>query len=96
MPGADPGFPVRGGTNPVGGGTNLRLCQNFPKKLHEIEKILGYGGSKRGTPLRSATGMGIPDVSSMPIFSFYGQLFIFGHKRNCENFAFNSCKKAHD
>ena len=93
MPGADPGFPIRGGANPVGGSTNLRLCQNFPKKLDEIENILGYGGSKRGTPLRSATGMAILDVSSVPIFHFMANFSFFGHIRGCENFTFNSCEK---
>ena len=33
VPGADPGCPV------FRRGANLRYCQNFPKKLHEIEKF---------------------------------------------------------
>ena len=51
FPGADPGFPIGGGANPPGGGANLRFCQKFPKKLHEIEKILGRRGE--GAPLIS-------------------------------------------
>ena len=39
--GGDPG-------SPVGGGTNLRFCEQFPKKLHEIAKNLGRRG---GAPL---------------------------------------------
>ena len=30
-PGADPGFPVGGGTDPLGGGANIRFCQIFRK-----------------------------------------------------------------
>ena len=29
--GADPGFPVGGGTDPPGGGDNIGFCQNFQK-----------------------------------------------------------------
>ena len=35
---ADPGFPRGVGANPTGG-ANIRFCQNFQKKLHEIERI---------------------------------------------------------
>ena len=38
--GADPGFLVGGGANPPGGAANIPICQIFPKKLHEIKKIL--------------------------------------------------------
>ena len=49
--GADPGFPVGGSANHPEGGANLRYCQHFPKKLHEIAKILGRrGGAGRGRP----------------------------------------------
>ena len=51
--GADPGFSLGGGANPLGGGANLRFYQKFPKNLHEIEKILDWGGAL--LPLRSAT-----------------------------------------
>ena len=44
--GADPGFPLGGGTDPSG--VNIRFCQ-IKKKLHEIEKKLGRGGA-RGAP----------------------------------------------
>ena len=49
--GTDPGFPVGGGASPPEGGANLCYCQNFPKKLHEIENILGHRGRARGAPL---------------------------------------------
>ena len=43
---ADPGFPLGGGTNPPGRGTNVWFCQILQKKnLHEIEKMLGHGGA---------------------------------------------------
>ena len=42
--GADPGFYIGGDANPAEGGANLRFYQKFPKKLHEIEKILGRRG----------------------------------------------------
>ena len=49
---ADPGFPVGGGANPPGGGANIRFFPKFPKKLHEIEKILGRRGAcTEGAPL---------------------------------------------
>ena len=35
--------------NLSGGGTNIRFCQNFQKKIHEIEKMLGRGGGGGGT-----------------------------------------------
>ena len=31
--GADPGFPVRGRANPLGGGANIQICQIFPKNF---------------------------------------------------------------
>ena len=47
--GADPGFPVGGGPDPMGAPT-----YDFAKisiKLHEIEKILGHRGDRRrGAP----------------------------------------------
>ena len=36
---AAPGFPR-------GGGANLLFAQFFPKKLHENEEILGWGGGR--------------------------------------------------
>ena len=60
LPGADPGFPVRGGANPRrGGGTPTYDFAKISGKLHEIEKILGrtgVAGAHRGRPLRSTTG----------------------------------------
>ena len=41
--GADPGFLV-------GGGANIQICQIFPKKLHEIKKILVHGGHMPWAP----------------------------------------------
>ena len=43
------------------GGANIRFCQKFPKKLHEIERILTPGGglASLAPPLRSATGKGL-------------------------------------
>ena len=56
--GADPGFPVGGGTNPPGG-ANIRFWQFF-WKLHEIEKILGRReGRVPGAPPGSATGTSV-------------------------------------
>ena len=43
--GADPGFPVGGGANPLAGGGGVTYdCAKISIKLHEIEKILGRGG----------------------------------------------------
>ena len=50
--GADPGFLVGGGTDPLGAPTYdfVKISQ----KMHEIEKILGHGGggegARRGAP----------------------------------------------
>ena len=44
--GADPGLLV-------GGGANIQICKIFPKKLHEIKKILVRGG--RPSPVGSAS-----------------------------------------
>ena len=49
--GADPGFPLGGGRQPTRRGTNLQFCQNFPKKLHEIAKMLGHRGHAPGASL---------------------------------------------
>ena len=51
--GADPGFPVEGGTDPLGGGRQHTIFVKFSQKLHEIEKILGRrrGARTGGAPL---------------------------------------------
>ena len=47
--GADPGFPVGGGADPLGGGATYDFVK-FSQKLHEIEKILGRGGGAPPAP----------------------------------------------
>ena len=47
MAGADPGFLVGGGARPPGRGANIQIFQIFPKKLHEIKKILVWGAPPR-------------------------------------------------
>ena len=47
---ADPGFPRGGGTNSRGGRQHTILA-NFPKKLHEIERIWTQGGTHPSRPL---------------------------------------------
>ena len=49
LQGADPGWApnVRGGGR---GGANIRICQFFQKKLHEIEKISGHRGTRASPP----------------------------------------------
>ena len=57
-PVADPGFPRGGGANSPGGRQHT-ILPNFPKKVHEIERIWTPGGGEGRvpcTPLRSATG----------------------------------------
>ena len=55
--GADPGFPIVGGANPLGGGAPTYDFAKFCEKLHEIRKILGHGGVRPGPqPPKSATG----------------------------------------
>ena len=55
--GADPRFPVEGGTNHPWGAPTYEFAK-FSKKLHEIEKILGRGGGHvPGAPPKCATGM---------------------------------------
>ena len=49
LTGADPGFPVGRGANPLGGSPTYDFVK-FSQKLHEIEKILGCGG-RGGAPL---------------------------------------------
>ena len=46
--GADTGFPVGGGANPLGAPTYD--FANFSKKLHEVENILGRRGAAPGAP----------------------------------------------
>ena len=46
LPGADPGFPVGGGADPLGGVPTYDFVK-FSEKLHEVEKSLGCG---RGGP----------------------------------------------
>ena len=43
--GADPGFPVGRGANPLGGGANLRFCQQFPKTAWNCENFGPWGGA---------------------------------------------------
>ena len=43
--GADPGFLLGGGANPLGGAPTYDFVK-FSKKLHEIEKILGRRGAR--------------------------------------------------
>ena len=51
--GADPGFPLGGGTKPYRGGANIQILAHFTKKKpHEIEKIFGRMGLR--STLRSA------------------------------------------
>ena len=40
LTGMDPGFLIGGGANHPGRGPNIQICQIFPKKMHEIKKIL--------------------------------------------------------
>ena len=47
--GADPGFLVGGGTDPLWGLPTYDFVE-FSQKLHEIEKILGCGGHAPGAP----------------------------------------------
>ena len=46
-PGADPGFPIGGGANPLGGVPTYDFAK-FCEKLHEIGKILGRRGARTG------------------------------------------------
>ena len=49
--GVDPRFPVGGGANPPGGVRQHTNLPDFPKKLHEIKKILVCrGGMRREYP----------------------------------------------
>ena len=50
LSGADPGFPVGGGDDPLGGVPTYDFVK-FSKKLYEIEKILGHRGARWGAPL---------------------------------------------
>ena len=52
-PGANPGFPIKGGADPWGG--QHGILPNF-QKLHEVESIFGCGGIHRGRRPRSADG----------------------------------------
>ena len=61
--GADPRFPVGGGTDPLGAPTYGFV--NFSQKLHEIEKILGRRGERAGdAPLD-------PPLISAKIYTIY-------------------------
>ena len=54
--GANPGFPV-GGAPTLRGERQHTILSKFPKKLQEIEKILGRGRRAPKVTLRSATGV---------------------------------------
>ena len=56
-PGADPGFPVGGGANPLAGAPTYDFAK-FCEKLHEIEKILGRRGGTGRAPLNPPLGGG--------------------------------------
>ena len=59
---ADLGFPVGGGANPRG--TNIQICQIFPKKCMKLRKCWSVGGHSRA-PLGSATvNVSITELSS--------------------------------
>ena len=47
--GADPGFPVGGGADPLGG-ANIRFCQIFPKTAWNQENFGPWGGRAPGRP----------------------------------------------
>ena len=53
-PVADPGFPWGGGINSPGGGQHM-ILPNFPKNLHEIERIWTRGVASKILLCRSAT-----------------------------------------
>ena len=50
--GANPGFPVGGGADPLGGGGGAPTYDfvKFSEKLHEIKKIMDRRGARRGCP----------------------------------------------
>ena len=56
LPGADPGFPVGGGADPLGGAPTYDFVK-FSEKLHEIKTNLGCRGARAGSapPPKSAT-----------------------------------------
>ena len=59
----DPGFPVGGGANPLGGAPTYDFVK-FSEKLHEIEKILDRrGGARRVRPPKSATAYSLEKFS---------------------------------
>ena len=49
--GADPGFPVGGGANPLGGRQHM-ILPNFAKNCMKLRKFwaVGGGGARRGAP----------------------------------------------
>ena len=51
LPGADPGFPVGGGTDPIGGGQHT-ILSNVPKNCMKLRKFwaVGGGGGAPGAP----------------------------------------------
>ena len=56
--GADPGFPVGGGANPVGGGADVRcghISQNLYVKMKEFWSV--GGGAPAAPPLRFANAI---------------------------------------
>ena len=53
--GADPGFPVAGGTNPWGRGQTTYDFANFPKNCMKLRECLAIGGT--GDAPRSATAL---------------------------------------
>ena len=56
LPGADPGFPIGGGANPLEGAPTSDFAK-ISKKTHEIENIWAVKRAHtQGIPLRSTTG----------------------------------------
>ena len=61
--GADTGFPVGGGADPMGGAPTYDFVK-FSEKLHEIEKLLGRGG---GAPPPQSAAAVHPAGTSMSL-----------------------------
>ena len=70
--GADPGFPVGGGADPLGGAPTYDFVK-FSEKLHEIEKILGHKGVRAGSaPLNPPLEMSETTDQTLKKRQFYG------------------------
>ena len=73
---ADPGFPRRGGAQPLSLGQKLIIWQDFCRKLHENKKnLIGWGGGARPWRLLLDSPMGRVGSKFFHFHAVFGKKF---------------------